>query len=536
MTKTQWNKILEGLQFTGFALLIASLPLSNFFMSFASFWLVGVWILYLITDLKQGNPIQQRFKVFTTNRYALLLTSLYVLPLIGLLWTTDFKYAFWDLRMKLPLLFMPFLLTTLRPLSTRSYRALIGIFILSLTFAVLWCLSIYWQLQPRKIKDVREISVFISHVRFCLLLVIGMCFLFAEAWDKPNGKTLSIMLALLYGYFIYVIGSMTGVIVLSALLLWLLVRSIWRTSNKKIRYTLMATLLVLISGTGYYLRSSYHAYFDVPDFATYTSDKQSILGETYEHNPQYPVIENGHYSMTHIAWGEMYNTWAARSAISPDSLDGKGHILKGTMIRYLASKGLRKDFQGISSLSDQDVKAIENGMISYDESTKGGLKKRLGSIFFEIANYRAGGSPAGHSVIQRLEFWKTAWHIIQENPIIGVGTGDVKSAFAEMYEKDHTQLDKEFRLRAHNQYLTMWLTYGIAGLLLMLAVVLVPLFFMKKKSLLLTAFVIISSLSFITEDTLESQAGVMFFAFFSVFLSLTIQRSDQKSQTPPAQQ
>jgi len=34
------------------------------------------------------------------------------------------------------------------------------------------------------------------------------------------------------------------------------------------------------------------------------------------------------------------------------------------------------------------------------------------------------------------------------------------------------------------------------------------------------AFTIIAAMSFLTEDTLETQAGVMFFAFFYLFLLL----------------
>jgi O-antigen ligase len=148
------------------------------------------------------------------------------------------------------------------------------------------------------------------------------------------------------------------------------------------------------------------------------------------------------------------------------------------------------------------------------------LAKRLDKIMFEYANYKAGGTPNGHSVFQRLEFWRAAWFIICGQPLSGVGTGDVKSAFADAYDQIDSKLDPQFRLRAHNQYLTMWLTYGIVGLLAFIYVLFSGWKKPGNKRPLLRIFILISALSFLSEDTLESQAGVMFFVMFALLFNL----------------
>jgi O-Antigen ligase len=520
MNKTLWNNILRYLQFTGFALLIASLPLSNFFMSVSMFWLAGVWLLQVITDAIQKNPLKARFSRFVENRNALLLTSFFILPILGLLWTEDFGYASWDLRMKIPILFMPFVLTTLNPISSKEYRALLGIFLLSLTFAVLWCLLIFWGVNKKEYQDVREISVFISHVRFSLLLIMGIFILLHEAWTKQYGKILTAILTILFLYFIYVIGSMTGMIVLFIATLYMLIGYLKQEGKKKHKILGVAVVSILSITTIIYAQKRYHAYFNVDPAILQSLEKTTRLGEVYEHNLSYPVVEDGHYVMTHIAWGEMYSAWLERSNINPDSLDGRGHVLKGTLIRYLASKGLYKDSDGIAALNEQDVHAIEAGVTGIHEGKKSGLHKRLDNIFFELANYRAGGTPNGHSVFQRLEFWRTASHIIRANALIGVGTGDVKKAFHSAYEEMNSPLESQYRLRAHNQYLTIWLTYGIIGLIWFLIILIAPFIYDQKKKPLLAIFLIIASMSFLTEDTLESQAGVMFVVFFYMFFSL----------------
>ena len=532
MTAAQWNKFISINILIGYAIVIVALPLSNFFMSLGSFWLVGAWLLSVITDLARKQSLKPRIQRFTSLKPAVLLTALYALPVIGLLWTNDFKFAQWDLRMKLPILFMPFLLTTLRPLTAREFRGLLGIFLLSLSFAAIWCLLIYWHVNPKPYKDVREISVFISHIRFSLLLVLGLCIAYYEAWRQSMGKVFCIALSICFIYFLYVIGSMTGYLVLSAIIMWSLVRKIIRTKTKTRRFTMIALLIAFPLGAIFYVRSCYKEYFTVPETEWAQLETTSARGEAYEHTPQFRQVENGHYVMTHIAWSELYAAWAERSNIYPDSLDGRGHILKGTLIRYAASKGLKKDYDGIMQLSDADVRAIEQGITSVHDGEKSGMRRRLDNIFFELANYRAGGNPSGHSVFQRFEFWRAALAIISDQPWMGVGTGDVKNEFADEYEKMKSPLDLEHRLRAHNQYLTMWLTYGIFGLLFFLVVIVAPLA-RYRRNVIFVAFTIIAAMSFFTEDTLESQAGIMFFSFFYIFLLNNSKYLEHKERSLP---
>jgi len=132
----------------------------------------------------------------------------------------------------------------------------------------------------------------------------------------------------------------------------------------------------------------------------------------------------------------------------------------------------------------------------------------------------SGGRYDGHSVVQRLEYWKAALGIISSNPIIGVGTGDIQDAFDEQYEIMHSHLSDRWRLRAHNQYLTMFAVFGVVGFLLFLFSLIYP--YMKEKKTMnfcYSVFLLIILISMITEDTLETQAGVTFYAFFnSLFL------------------
>ncbi|NQX92011.1 MAG: hypothetical protein HRT74_07800, partial [Flavobacteriales bacterium] len=83
------------------------------------------------------------------------------------------------------------------------------------------------------------------------------------------------------------------------------------------------------------------------------------------------------------------------------------------------------------------------------------------------------------------------------------------------YENNGTRLSEEYRLRTHNQYLTFWVAFGVIGLLLLLiSIVRFLAQSIGNKDLLAFSVVLICALSFLTEDTLEPQAGVTFVAFW----------------------
>jgi O-antigen ligase len=136
----------------------------------------------------------------------------------------------------------------------------------------------------------------------------------------------------------------------------------------------------------------------------------------------------------------------------------------------------------------------------------------LTGIKFQLNNTT---DPNGHSLLQRIEYWKTAWQIIRKNWFLGVGTGDVQQAFDREYISQNSPLRPENRLRAHNSYLTIWISFGIIGLILFLWMLLSFLIVqVRNNAFIPTMFMLIAICTFFIEDTLETQMGVTFFAFF----------------------
>ncbi|MBL0051380.1 MAG: hypothetical protein IPP29_07655 [Bacteroidetes bacterium] len=97
----------------------------------------------------------------------------------------------------------------------------------------------------------------------------------------------------------------------------------------------------------------------------------------------------------------------------------------------------------------------------------------------------------------------------------GVGTGDNKIAFENYYNTTNSKLGQQWRLRSHNQYMAIAVSFGMVGLALFIFALLYPVIKLSAhRHFIFLVFFCISLLSFFNEDTLETQAGITFFIFF----------------------
>jgi hypothetical protein len=219
-----------------------------------------------------------------------------------------------------------------------------------------------------------------------------------------------------------------------------------------------------------------------------------------------------------------------------DGNDPQGRPLRGTLVRYLTSLDLRKDSAGIMSLSDADIKAIEQGRPNAHASGKPTLRSRFEEVMFELGQYRAYGRASGHSVAMRLEFWRTGASIAGRHWLTGVGTGDTQIAFDREYERLGSTLAPEWRLRAHQQYLTLVISFGLFGALWCLVALWWPARTMGAAGQpLFVAWAIIFGISCLTDDTIETQAGATFFALYYalfVFAAPLVVKAAPADRTP----
>jgi hypothetical protein len=192
--------------------------------------------------------------------------------------------------------------------------------------------------------------------------------------------------------------------------------------------------MLLLGFSIYKINIYVNKFFDVDEIREEKLEKYTINGNKYNHKIDYR-IENGHYVGLYFCRKELKKSWNQVSNISYDSLDKKGNELKYTLIRYLTSKNLRKDSVGVSKLTYEDIKAIENGVPNYIYNNKFSLQSVIYKILWQYNNYKNTGNPNNNSLMQRYEYLKASINIISRNYIIGVGTGDLQLAFDNYYNR-----------------------------------------------------------------------------------------------------
>jgi len=103
----------------------------------------------------------------------------------------------------------------------------------------------------------------------------------------------------------------------------------------------------------------------------------------------------------------------------------------------------------------------------------------------------------------------------------GYGTGDFREVLRECYKKKNYNTLYEEGLDSHNEYFAQMHRHGIIGLLLFVALLVVPFrYALKYRSPLLAVFVILFAITALFENVFSAQKGVTFFALFCPLLML----------------
>ncbi len=521
--------------FTCLILLTMSLPLSKYTTGLFQFLLIFIWSLWGVKKAESTsaksfifdvwtsfrNNLIQKLDLFWKNKPALLISSLFLIYLTGLFRAGDFSYVLSDLRVKLPLLILPLVIAGLPRLRKDQHKILllfyVGAVLIGTGFSA-------YELYSQRFSDIREISVFISPVRFglniCLAIVILFGFVVQNIFPPKSIKIAFTLLILWLLFILFKLESGISVLILGALGLIFILKQFIDAKSLALK---MGVAILLISGVFFswnFLQSEIKGFYATPKINPNQLDKKTNSGNEYVHDTINYLIEDGKFIGLHLCEKELKDSWNKRSSIGYDGVDKKGQALRSTLIRFLTSKNLRKDKEGLLKLTDDEIKFIENGIANSNYVNRTGLRSRISKILFGYQVYLKTNDPGTNSLTKRFEHWKASVGIIKDNFWLGVGTGNIPQAFDQQYDAMASKLAPDKRMESHNQYLHVLLNLGVFGFLWFLFALLYP--GIKSKKIFqfnYLAFLVIILISMLTEDTMETQSGVTFFAFFnSLFL------------------
>ncbi|MDP4226319.1 MAG: O-antigen ligase family protein [Bacteroidota bacterium] len=505
----------ERIYIVALIMLVIALPFSFFLMSLSQ-------IILLINWLSEGN-FGEKLKILKDRKGILLICSIYLVHLLWLINTSDFAYAFHDLKIKLPLLVLPLIVGTSRSLNKNQVKIILQFFIAAVVAGTLLSTAILLGFSSLHVTDVRQISVFISHIRFSLLIIMAIfCLLwiaFSGQFNLNKSGRIFYPLAIFWLFvFLFLLQSFTGLFICMALCFVLFFRYWKNIKSLRLKIGICLAILISVCFSAGYIAHCLKKFYTIETISPASVKSYTGQGNPYSHDLNNKIVENGHYVWLNYCEKELRESWNQRSRLVYDGKDRKGQDIKYTLIRYLTSRGLDKDAKGVNALSEQDVRNIEWGMSNYIFQNKIGLYPKIYETIWQIDVFRKGGNPSGHSVTQRILYLSAAFHIIGENFWFGTGTGDVKAAFHTMYKKLDSPLTARWRLRAHNQFVTFFLSFGIFGFCWIMFAFIAPVILEKKSFDFLTfIFLFVAFASMLNEDTLETEAGMVFFAFFYSF-------------------
>jgi len=505
-------QIHEQVYFYGLILLAVSLPLSIFTVTLSQTLLLLNWLV-------EGR-FREKWVRFRQNPAIGILLALYLLHALGLLWSTDPAYSSLDMRVKASMFFLPLIIGTSCPQRGRQVDIILLFFTLAVFAASMASVTalLGWLSEP--VEGYRDLSLFMSHIRFSLMIVLSILivvwYLFLHQGSLSRFEKIWYVLGLIwFPIFLIVLKSLSGILIIGFLGFFLLVRWVFEIRDPTIRFMVFMPVITIPLFSIIYIGQAVNKYYTFDEIHFDEIDSHTVLGNPYKNHPNLREVENGHYVWLHICDKEMKEEWEKVSDVDYRGKTLNGNIIRGTLIRFLTSKGFRKDAAGVRQLSKAEITAVEMGVANHIYLQRFSLYPRIYEVIWEIDRYRLGYSPNEKSVVQRLLYLDAGWNIARENLLYGVGNGDVKATFLEYYDSINSPLAPEWRRRAHNQYLTFVISFGIPGFLICMVSLIAPLFLMKRnRSFMAVGFLILVLLSMVNEDTLETAAGAAFVGFF----------------------
>lgn len=176
----------------------------------------------------------------------------------------------------------------------------------------------------------------------------------------------------------------------------------------------------------------------------------------------------------------------------------------------------------LSSIALLSVLFISLSKISYlEERFSSNLVNDI--VLSDSTNYSL------ENVEPRIERWYGAVDLIKQSPIIGYGTGDEIFVLKGMYFEKKYFISYLENFNIHNQYLSYLIKNGLIGFVLFLFAFLYYLrLAIKQKDFIYLSFLALLLVGFLTENILDANKGILFFAFLNTFFGYSILIKNKK--------
>jgi hypothetical protein len=451
----------------------------------------------------------------------ILLSSVFAVYLIGMFFTRDGSFALYELKKVVFWVVIPLAFYLSPVISKDRFLRIVLLFCLAVLLSSIYGVFRLWFKDSFHISDFRDI-ISVSHIRFSFQIILSVIFVTYFMFSGEKLPVIGHNRLILYLFltwiicFLFLLRSITGIAAFIGSAFVSFLYFVFRIKNRfpKVLLVIAAILTVAIPVT--YVAVVWTRFFDIEKLDPEKVDWITPSGNPYSFDFSSAEKENGNWVRTYICEEELRKEWNSISSCKYDSIDPYGFPYSATLIRYLTSKGYRKDSAGVHMLSPDDIRAVENSVANHIYADKSfSVYPRVYETIWELDTYSRTGDPNYQSVSQRIEYIKASFFLIRQKPLFGIGTGNWKISYGEAYKKINSKLIPENQGPSHNQYLNYLVKFGITGFIFIFSALFIP-FFREghSKNPVFWLFLISILIANLGDANLETHMGLSFFCFF----------------------
>lgn len=464
--------------------------------------------LYLIFWKKRVSNFKQKILPL------LCLSVLYLLDIVGCLWSSNLSGAKENLLHDYNFLIIPLFIALYSPLKKNV-----------LTFVILIYLFLCWlgvavgsfNYVTDNYTDIRHIVIGTRHIAFAINIAFATCLLMVYTYKAGKYKKIIIPIIIWQLAFLTIAQMLSGLVACVVFVFVSIVYLFFKDRNKINTCLFVCLILFLVLSVGWICRE-YNNYFTPKEKFVDNQEIKTKEGNSYK-NIDDKFIENGYFVNNYVCVEEVEKQWQKQTGISlysptKDSL----YLCSDVIYRYLNSKGLHKDAEGVKQLSVKDIDNIRNGIANVVYTEKYSLRPRLYQTFFEFERFNNEREVSDKSLIQRIAMTQTAFKVIAKHPIIGTGTGAEKRDLKKQILSDYPAL-KDKEIDPHNQLVYIVLNFGIIGLVCFILFTLYPVVKLKLwQNDYFICFALVLVCYMFVESCLRMMSGEIFFSLFFALL------------------
>lgn len=212
---------------------------------------VGMIVLVVNAFLQPG--LQQRLQLWWNNRALVLLSTVFLLPLLSGLWSADTDAWWRATQIRIPLLLLPLAMIRQEGFTRQRFLQLSWFWLLVLLSGVLWSMVQYLQNPEVFNKAYLKAKVMATpaggdYIRFSMALILALLLwlhLEWRGWLTGKARWLMRLLALVFIIYLHMLGSKTGWLGLYALVFPLALLTLWRKKQKMLLAVVLTAVVAI---------------------------------------------------------------------------------------------------------------------------------------------------------------------------------------------------------------------------------------------------------------------------------------------------